>query len=165
MSSPRKWKLEDLPEQVSRSRNFSELARNLGSRGGGSHATIKKWCLKLNLDTSHFEDRAALAKRTLVPYQKKQRPSLESVMVENSSYSRASLKRRLLEENLLREECCECGQGTRWRGKRMPLILDHINGVNNDHRFENLRLLCPNCSFTLDTYGTRNLKNLRSRVA
>lgn len=32
------------------------------------------------------------------------------------------------------------------------LILDHINGVNNDHRLENLRLLCPNCNATLPTH-------------
>lgn len=32
-------------------------------------------------------------------------------------------------------------------------------------KLENLRFLCPNCSFTLDTYGARNWKNLKSRVA
>lgn len=42
------------------------------------------------------------------------------------------------------------------------MVLDHINGVNNDHRFENLRFLCPNCSFTLDTYGARNRKNRKN---
>ena len=34
----------------------------------------------------------------------------------------------------------------------MSLILDHINGVNNDNRLENLRIVCPNCNATLDTH-------------
>ncbi len=39
----------------------------------------------------------------------------------------------------------------------MSMILDHINGVRDDHRLENLRMVCPNCAATLDTHcGRRN---------
>jgi hypothetical protein len=39
----------------------------------------------------------------------------------------------------------------------MSIILDHINGVRDDHRLENLRMVCPNCAATLDTHcGRRN---------
>jgi hypothetical protein len=37
----------------------------------------------------------------------------------------------------------------------MALILDHVNGVANDNRLENLRVLCPNCAATLDTHCGR----------
>jgi hypothetical protein len=37
----------------------------------------------------------------------------------------------------------------------MAMILDHVNGVANDHRLENLRILCPNCAATLDTHCAR----------
>jgi hypothetical protein len=43
----------------------------------------------------------------------------------------------------------------------MALILDHINGVGNDHRMENLRIVCPNCAATLDTHCGRNLPRER----
>jgi uncharacterized C2H2 Zn-finger protein len=44
----------------------------------------------------------------------------------------------------------------------MSLVLDHINGVRDDHRLENLRILCPNCNATLDTHCGRNKPRLMS---
>jgi Zn-finger nucleic acid-binding protein len=57
----------------------------------------------------------------------------------------------------MKQAVCEmCGQGELWRGRRMSLVLDHINGVADDHRLVNLRMLCPNCNATLDTHCGRN---------
>ena len=37
---------------------------------------------------------------------------------------------------------CElCGLAEEWRGRRMALILDHVNGVPTDNRIENLRIV------------------------
>jgi 5-methylcytosine-specific restriction endonuclease McrA len=44
------------------------------------------------------------------------------------------------------------------------LELDHINGVSDDHRLENLRLLCPNCHSQTDTYCGRNIRIGRRRT-
>lgn len=81
---------------------------------------------------------------------------LESVMVENSTYARGPLKKRIMAEELIPYVCDCCGIGPEWCGKPMPLILDHINGVNNDNRLENLRFVCSNCDTQLDTYKSRN---------
>jgi hypothetical protein len=82
---------------------------------------------------------------------------LEEVLVEGSSYSRKKLKQRLYDVGL-KQRCCElCGQGEDWKGARMSLILDHVNGVPNDNRLPNLRIVCPNCAATLDTHcGKKN---------
>jgi hypothetical protein len=81
---------------------------------------------------------------------------LESVLVENSTYARHALKKRILEHKLIAYICSCCGIEPFWNGNPMPLILDHINGVNNDNRIENLRFVCSNCDTQLDTYKSKN---------
>lgn len=83
---------------------------------------------------------------------------LKDVLVENSSYPRHCLKKRIIADQLIDHKCACCGIGPEWQGKPMPLVLDHINGVNNDNRLENLRFVCSNCDTQLDTYKSRNRK-------
>lgn len=78
------------------------------------------------------------------------------MLLEHSTYSRGHLKRRLYAEGLKPRACEECGQGEEWRGRRMALILDHINGVGDDNRLENLRIVRPNRAATLETHCGRN---------
>jgi hypothetical protein len=86
---------------------------------------------------------------------------LREALVENSTYPRGKLKRRLLASGLKEPRCELCGQDEMWHGKPMSLVLDHINGVSNDHRLTNLRMVCPNCAATLDTHCGRNLPRVR----
>ena len=44
----------------------------------------------------------------------------------------------------------------------MALILDHINGVADDNRLENLQIVCPNCAATLDTHCGARTGDARS---
>jgi hypothetical protein len=82
----------------------------------------------------------------------------EDVFVENSTYARHHIKRRIIEQNLIEYKCQICGLGPEWQGKPMPLILDHKNGVNNDNRIDNLRFVCSNCDTQLPTYKSKNIK-------
>jgi hypothetical protein len=58
----------------------------------------------------------------------------EKIFVENSTYGRTHLKKRILDDNKIEYICSICSIGPIWRGNPMPLILDHINGINNDNR-------------------------------
>ena len=69
--------------------------------------------------------------------------------------TRASVRKTIIREKLIPYECSKCGINE-WNGKMLSLHLDHINGVNNDHRLENLRFLCPNCHSQTETYTGRN---------
>jgi len=85
---------------------------------------------------------------------------LEDILVENSTYlNRQRLKIRLVNENVLKYECKgdNCTIQNSWNGKPLVLQLDHVNGVSNDNRLENLRFLCPNCHSQTLTYSGRNM--------
>ena len=133
--------------------------RRLGVRpAGGNHATLKKYLALWGIATDHFDRGGARPpRREALP--------LEDVLVEGSNYERARLKRRLVEAGLKQPQCEMCGQGELWRGFRMALILDHVNGVWDDNRLENLRFLCPNCNATLDTHcGRKNRREVVDRA-
>ena len=91
----------------------------------------------------------------LLKYVKSIRLSDEEVFVENSTYARHHIKRRIIEQEMIPYECFNCGNTGEWMGKPLPLILDHINGVNIDNRLENLRFACSNCDSQLPTYKNR----------
>jgi hypothetical protein len=83
---------------------------------------------------------------------------LKEILIENSDYTNfQSLKKRLLDAGILKYKCYECNIKT-WRKKKLVLQLDHINGIGNDHRRKNLRLLCPNCHSQTSTYAGKNNK-------
>jgi 5-methylcytosine-specific restriction endonuclease McrA len=77
------------------------------------------------------------------------------VDVLKSGSSRWCKKAKLLREGYLTDRCARCGI-SEWRGERLVIQIDHINGVKNDWRIENLRMLCPNCHSQTETYGGRN---------
>lgn len=78
-----------------------------------------------------------------------------------SDCSRASVstvRRRILADNLIAYHCSECGVAPTWNGLPLVLQLEHRNGINTDHRLENLCFLCPNCHSQTVTWGARNKK-------
>ena len=85
------------------------------------------------------------------------RISNDIIFVENGIHSPGALKRRIRKDNLIPYICAECGNIGFYNGKPLVLQLDHINGINTDHRLKNLRFLCPNCHTQQETYCSRNL--------
>ena len=131
---------------VKESKSIAECERKLGYNAySGCVATkIKERIALLNLDVEHFEN-------TLKHLRKP-----ENIFVENSTACQSVMRKYFIKGEYIEYRCSICGQEPEWQGKPLTLILDHINGINNDHRLENLRWVCPNCNQQLDTTGSKN---------
>ena len=133
------------------SASISEVLRRLGlSAASGNYIGFHAACARFGLKPP---DVTAAHVATLAPFRKVARP-LAEILVENSPHqSRADIKKRLIGLKLLDERCYVCQLGPWWNGARLSLQLDHKNGVRNDNRLENLRLLCPNCHSQTPTFS------------
>jgi hypothetical protein len=144
--------------------SFESIKRELGLKvdTGANNNWIRNKIKDLNLDTSHFTGQAHLKGKK---HNFNKKIPLENVLIKHSTYSRGTLKWRLIKEDKLISECALC-KIAEWKGIKLILVLDHINGVNNDNRLENLRLLCPNCNSQTDTFCGRNkaIKNAQKKL-
>ena len=153
--APVRYSDAELAEAVAVSFSWAETLRRLGyCPTGGNWKTVKRKVARLGISTEHFDPYATTRRRGAA-----RRIPLEKVLVEGSTYSRSALKQRLYERGLKQRRCELCGQDEHWNGRRISLILDHINGVRDDNRLENLRIICPNCAAGLDTHCGRKNRN------
>jgi hypothetical protein len=150
-----RYSKEILEKIVNSSNNYSEVTKKLGLQPFyGNRQTVKKYINLFEIPTNHF-------RLTSSGGGNRKKIELEDVLIKDSQYLwTTNLKERLYKEGL-KNKCCEiCGQDENWMGNKISLILDHINGVNNDNRIENLRIVCPNCNASLPTHGGKNVKHL-----
>lgn len=165
MGNKKLYTKEQLEVAVATSTNLWQTLSKLTSNPRAGHYPglrnkIKIW----NIDTSHFVPNRGGWNRGQENKGRWGLPEipLEEVLVENSSYNRSRLKQRLLKVGLKRNECELCGQGPTWNGKLLVLQLDHVNGVHDDNRLDNLRMICPNCHTQTPTFCSRNRKTKTS---
>ena len=143
MSLIEQYSKEELEQIVKNSVSYRETLQKLGYTyfGGTNLDMLKKVLEKNNIDYSHFTgQRKNTVKRTE-----------ENTFCENSTVAQSTLRKKYYEGNYSEYICAICGIDS-WNGKKLTLRLDHINGINNDDRLENLRWVCPNCDSQLDTF-------------
>lgn len=129
------------------SKSIKEILDKLGQCSSrANYSWVRQTLVDEQVDTSGWYSRKIGGKRI----------SLEDILVENSSYPPGALKKKLMRNSSLENKCQICGLDPKWNGQNLVLVMDHINGVNTDHRIENLRLVCPNCDSQLPTFKSRN---------
>jgi hypothetical protein len=130
----------EVEDAVVGAKRLSGALRRLGLRvGGGNRQTLRKLIAHYGIATEHF-DPSWYGGQTI------QSRSVDEILVEHSAFNRGHLKSRLYDSGLKQRRCELCRQDEEWHGRRMSLILDHINGAGDDNRLENLRIVCANCN-------------------
>lgn len=151
---------EEFSNLVKSSLNISEVLFKLGYTTIGNswgYGQVKQRMQDLNLTGTDFR-----GKNAIVAKSKLEELKPEELFVENCKHQRRNLRGYIIRHHILPYKCALCGV-TEWNGKTLSLELDHINGINNDNRIENLRFLCPNCHSQTVTYGARNKQQTESK--
>jgi len=139
----------ELIKVVAESKSHNEILTKLNkSNSSNSYRSLKRATDRYKIDMSHL-----ISTREAIKLSYRERyVTNEKLFVANSKTSRATIKRRIVTDNLIEYKCIKCGLNDNWNSEKLVLILDHINGINNDNRLENLRFVCPNCNSQLSTH-------------
>lgn len=160
VANTRKYTKELLEPVVKQATSLAEVLRKLDLKlTGGNYRNISSWIRFHKIPIQHFTGSAWNKGKTVETDSRIARIGYtdEEVFTTNApSIGGPKLKKRLI--RLGWEYACKrCGIKD-WRGEPITLHLDHINGIRNDNRLENLRFLCPNCHQQTETWGFKKSK-------
>ena len=144
-----KEKLEELVKETKSCREF--ILRLKGFISTGSYTYWKRKVISLKISIDHWQK---------LDKERTERTIENTLKLDESLEFRpsSSVLRKLALDASIKYECEICGL-KKWKGQKLTLPLDHINGNWRDNRIENLRFLCPNCHTLTESYtGKKNLK-------
>lgn len=141
-------KYPDWKDRVIAASNTGRSAAEAAAILGIKPATYKRYAEKYDCYVTNKSGKGKPKQKASIP--------LEDILAGlHPQYQSNKLRIRLLEEKYFDHICSKCSN-TEWLGVPIPLELEHIDGVNNNHKLENLELLCPNCHAMTSTYRGRN---------
>lgn len=154
LSKRTEYSVDDVRCAVANSLCFADVLRMIGlTDHGGNRNTVKRIIEANSIPTDHFRV-SETNRRNKMQY------AFDEIFCTNSKYPRSSLSKAAKRFNVLEYRCVRCGNVGEWLGETLPLVLDHINGINNDNRVDNLRYLCYNCHALTETFAGKNVRGV-----
>lgn len=148
-----------LQQLLDESQTMVEVMKILGLKPyNGNHRTLNRRILEDGLDlTLHKTNHDKFRKENMKKSGRLNKRHNDDIFIENSTADRGSIKSRLVTDFNFEYKCYRCGIDS-YNDEPISLQLDHINGINNDNRINNLRFLCPNCHSQTPTFAGRSSK-------
>jgi len=149
-------------EYVKTSKTFTEILKkcNLINKGCNIN-TVKRRIEKEKIDSSHIvRGKGHNAGKVFWDKRISKEDALNNYFTLNSKVHRQTIKNLIKRYSFKEYKCEECGLRNVWNNNSISLQLDHINGINDDNRLENLRFLCPNCHSQTDNFAGKVHKKI-----
>ena len=158
--SDRRWTRNSVSAAVNNSRSYTDALIALGVKHrSGNFSTLKRKISEYGLSVSHFNQAYSTAAKKKLNGSNTKIPLSEILDGKHPTFSTGHLRKRLVVEGIKSEVCERCGIAS-WNNEPITIELDHINGISNDHRLCNLRMLCPNCHSQTPSYKGRNIRRV-----
>jgi len=154
----RLWEIskEELQNLLNTSNSIVEILKKLDFPAySGNHVTLSSRIKEDGLDKTQF---LINAKNHRKNFCRRSKISHDDFFKLGKDTGSSTVRKRIIKNNLLDYKCLECGNTGTHNDKILTLQIDHINGISNDNRLENLRFLCPNCHSQTETYAGKRLK-------
>ena len=111
---------------------------------GINYLTYRKYAKMYGLFEGHLNQKGIGIKKGYGKYRKPLDELLSSD--RKVKLTRRYLKKRLISDGWVEEECSSCGYNEIVMGKdSVALLIDFIDGDNENTKLDNIRLLYPNC--------------------
>lgn len=145
-----RYSLEQFREAVNSSTSIRQTLIKLGIKSeGGNYRVVHHYAKKYQVSLEHFTGKGWSKGKSLP------RRPYNTYLTVNSRIQSHKLRKNLIKNEIFEPKCSSCSLTT-WMNQPIPLELDHINGIHDDNRIVNLRLLCPNCHALTPTYRGKN---------
>jgi len=111
-----------------------------------SYNTYKKWSKYYDVFEQHLNQKGIGVKKGWATYKIPIDDIIMGKRQPPKRYSLSVLKKRLMEEGYLQEECSSCSYNEiNLLTEKVCLNIDFVDGNTKNFKIDNLRLLCPNC--------------------
>lgn len=142
----RRWTDAELSQAATQNSSIEGVLRTLRLvPAGGNYRSVRLHASRLGIALPVWKQK---------PPTKEVRPT-EDIFRVNSRIGSSKLRHYIVSRNLLPYRCVGCANDGWHCGKVLVLQVDHINGVRDDNRLENLRFMCPNCHSQTETFAGR----------